>query len=164
MKNWLVECQGYALPVILQKQNLNLSFWLQKRQVIERQKQSLLLSLVKLGLQKMKRECTAQKISFFSQILYNLCMTGSFMMSRFWSSFQMEHICISQFYGCVRADANLEKYMIGMVVFVKVLIFNMLLQPQKFDPANFPKSKKQLHNTMYILSSIYYRLVKQVLE
>jgi len=54
--------------------------------------------------------------------------------------------------------------MVGVVVFVKVLIFNMLLQPHKFDSINFPKSKKLLTNNMHIIASTYYRLVKQVLE
>lgn len=51
-----------------------------------------------------------------------------------------------------------------MVVFMKVLIFNMLLQPHKFDNTNFPKSKKQLTKNMYVIASTYYQLVKQVLS
>jgi hypothetical protein len=54
--------------------------------------------------------------------------------------------------------------MIGMVVFIKVLIFNMLLQPHKFDQVNFPKSKKMLTKNMYIISSTYYKLAKEVLK
>jgi hypothetical protein len=107
LKNWLVECHGFAFPVILEKQDINLEFWSEKREAIEREKQGLLLNLVKLGLEKMKKDCTSQKISFFSEILHNLCMRGSFCMSRFWSAFEMESICVSEFYGCIRADESL---------------------------------------------------------
>lgn len=54
--------------------------------------------------------------------------------------------------------------MIGMVVFIKVLIFNMFLQPYKFDSINFGKSKKTLINNMIIIGSVYYRLTKDVLR
>ena len=54
--------------------------------------------------------------------------------------------------------------MIGMLVFVKVLIFNMFLQPYKFDNVNFPKSKVTLQANMYILGSMLYRMVKEVLR
>lgn len=47
---------------------------------------------------------------------------------------------------------------------MKVLIFNMLLQPHKFDNINFPKSKRRLTNNMYVIASTYYRLTKQVIE
>lgn len=50
------------------------------------------------------------------------------------------------------------------MVFVKVLIFNMLLQPHKFDSVNFPKKKQPLTNNMFIIASVYYRLAKQVLN
>lgn len=67
-------------------------------------------------------------------------MRGSFPMSRFWSAYEMRHICVSEFYGCVRADESLEKFLLGMFVFVKLLIFNLILQPHKFDSENFPKN------------------------
>ena len=54
--------------------------------------------------------------------------------------------------------------MVGMVVWVKVLVFNMLLQPHKFDSVNFPHKKQPLTRNMLILGSIYYRLAKQVIS
>lgn len=48
-------------------------------------------------------------------------------------------MCISEYYGFFRIDAELEKYLIGILVFVKIFIFNMFLQPYKFDVKNFPK-------------------------
>ena len=60
-------------------------------------------------------------------------MRGSYVMSRFWSAYEFRTICVSEFYGCIRADDSLEKHLIGMVVFVKLLIFNMILQPHKMD-------------------------------
>lgn len=51
-----------------------------------------------------------------------------------------------------------------MVVFLKVLVFNMFLQPHKFDNINFPKRKKVLTKNMIIIGSVYYRLAKQVLS
>lgn len=51
-----------------------------------------------------------------------------------------------------------------MAVFVKMLVFNMFLQPQKFDNVNFPKSKKTLTKNMYVIGSVYYKLAKEVLK
>ncbi len=39
----------------------------------------------------------------------------------------------------------------------------MLLQPHKFDNVNFPKSKAVLKNNMYIIASVYYQIIKEVL-
>ena len=45
-----------------------------------------------------------------------------------------------------------------------MLIFNMLLQPHKFDSASFPRNKEPLATNMYIIASVYYRLAKQIIE
>jgi hypothetical protein len=76
----------------------------------------------------------------------------------------MRHLCISEFYGCLRADDSLEKFLLGMLVFVKLLVFNIILQPHKFDSENFPKTNEKLQTNMFVLGSVYYRLVKQVLK
>jgi len=49
-------------------------------------------------------------------------------------------------------------------VFVKVLVFNMLLQPHKFDPLNFPKNKPSLTKIMFLVASVYYKLAKIILN
>jgi len=54
--------------------------------------------------------------------------------------------------------------MLCLVVIVKVLIFNMLLQPHKFDHLNFPRDKQPLCNNMHIIASVYYRLASQLLQ
>jgi len=51
----------------------------------------------------------------------------------------MEQICISEYFGFFRIDESLQKFLIGLLVFIKVFIFNMFLQPSKFDEKNFPK-------------------------
>ena len=53
--------------------------------------------------------------------------------------------------------------MVGLVVIVKVLVFNLLLQPYKFDSINFPKNKPNLASNMHVIASVYYKLAKQVL-
>ena len=50
------------------------------------------------------------------------------------------------------------------MVILKVLIFNMFLQPYKFDPVNFPKNKQPLSNNMHIVASVYYRLAKSIMN
>ena len=47
---------------------------------------------------------------------------------------------------------------------VKVLVFNMLLQPHKFDPVNFPKGKQPLSNNMHIIASVFYRLASHIIQ
>jgi hypothetical protein len=54
--------------------------------------------------------------------------------------------------------------MVGLAVFVKVLVFNLLLQPHKFDSDNFPKGKHPLGSLMYIIASVFYRLGNQLLQ
>jgi hypothetical protein len=76
----------------------------------------------------------------------------------------MKSLCISEFYGCIRAEATLEKFMVTMVVLVKVLVFNLLLQPHKFDSVNFPRGKQPLSSNMHIIASVYYRLTKHILR
>jgi hypothetical protein len=63
------------------------------------------------------------------------------VVDNFWSQFEMKNICISEKYGILRLDKTLEQYMIGLLVIIKMLIFNMMLQPYKFDNQNFPKNK-----------------------
>jgi hypothetical protein len=38
-------------------------------------------------------------------------------------------------------------------------IFNMLLQPFKFDSINFKKSMEPLMSNMYLISSVFYHIV-----
>lgn len=54
--------------------------------------------------------------------------------------------------------------MLSLMIFVKVLIFNMLLQPHKFDSVNFPKKKQPLSNNMHIIASVFYRLAKHLIQ
>jgi hypothetical protein len=112
-----------------------------------------------LGCDKLKQDCQPQKIGGFSELVYTICRRGSFAMSRFFTAQEMEHLCISEYFGCLRLDESMEKYLIGILIFVKVLVFNMFLQPHKFDNLNFPKHKQPLKNNMYILSSVYYRII-----
>lgn len=60
-----------------------------------------------IGINKILEECTTQKVSLFSEILLNLCRRGSFAVSRFWTVAEMEQICISEYYGFFRVDADL---------------------------------------------------------
>ena len=45
-----------------------------------------------------------------------------------------------------------------------MLVFNMLLQPRKFDSASFPKGKEPLSTNMYIIASVYYKLAKELIN
>lgn len=164
LKNWLVEGHSYCFPIVLEKQRLDLNFWDERRESVAREKQVLLLKIVQIGLEKTKQECTPSKIALFSEILLNICSRGSFVMSRFWSALEMKSICISEYLGCIRADQSLEKVLLTLMVFVKVLVFNMLLQPSKFDPLNFPKNKQPLSNNMHIIASLYYRLASNLVH
>ena len=60
----------------------------------------------------------------------------------------------------MRADANLEKYLITVFVFIKLFVFNMLLQPHKFDEKSFPKRQEPLKANMKIIASVFYLLGK----
>ena len=66
LKNWLIEGLSYSLPVILEKQKLNLKFWGESKQSLSKEKQSLLLKIVKFGVNKLADDCTPQKISQFA--------------------------------------------------------------------------------------------------
>ena len=88
----------------------------------------------------MKKLSNPKDVSLFGQILVIVCQNGSFPISRFWTINEMQKLRISEYYGFIRADEWTEKMMILMFVFIKVLIFNMLLQPYKFDSINFTKT------------------------
>ena len=118
------------------------------------------MQLVQIGIKKIYENSTSQKISAFTEILNNLCRRGSFAITRFWTAYEMEQICLSEFYGFFRIDPSLEKVLITILIFVKVFIFNMFLQPYKFDSVNFPKYKEPLGTNMMIISSVYYHLAK----
>jgi hypothetical protein len=57
-----------------------------------------------------------------------------------------------------------EKWMLVVFVFFKVLIFNMLLQPYKFDSINFTKSSEPLLSNMYLIASLLYHIGCEVIE
>ena len=46
---------------------------------------------------------------------------------------------------------------------MKMLVFNMLLQPHKFDSDNFKRHKEPLAANMYVIASVYYKLAKQIM-
>lgn len=88
----------------------------------------------------MKKLANPKDVSLFGEILVVVCRNGSFPISRFWTINEIEKLRVSEYYGFVRADEWMEKLMILLFVFIKVLIFNMLLQPYKFDSINFTKT------------------------
>jgi len=49
--------------------------------------------------------------------------------------------------------------MLGMFVFIKLLIFNMLLQPYKFDSINFKKGVEPLLSNMFLIACVLYHAV-----
>ena len=164
IKNWLLESQKYSLSIILEKGELDFDFsFLGLKPRVREQKEVMVMQLVHIGIKKLKENCTSQRISLFSEILVNFCRRGSFAMNRFWTAHEMEQICISEYYGFFRIDPSLEKFLIGVLVFIKVFIFNLFLQPHKFDEDNFPKHKEPLNSNMSIVSSVYYHLIKDIL-
>lgn len=64
------------------------------------------MQIVTIGINRILEDATQQKMSLFSEILFNLCRRGSFAVTRFWAVADMEKICISEFYGFFRVDAN----------------------------------------------------------
>ena len=52
----------------------------------------------------------------------------------------------------------------GVFIFMKMLLFNMLLQPHKFDDQAFPKGKEPVSTNLKVIGSVYYHLVKNVIE
>ena len=103
-----------------------------------------MLDLALLGLKTLIENSTVLKITMFSELLYYFCMRGSFPTNEFWTVFEIEKVCLSEVYGSLRIDENLEHFLIGAFVFMKMLLFNMLLQPYKFDEESFPKNKEPL--------------------
>jgi hypothetical protein len=61
-------------------------------------------------------------------------------------------------------DESLEKFLITVLVFIKVLIFNFIVQPYKFDEENFSKKKEVLQDNMKIIGSIYYSMLKELVD
>jgi hypothetical protein len=86
------------------------------------------------------------------------------MMSRFWTAFEMEMICVSEYYGFIRIDEHSEKILIIIFVLIKVFIFNMILQPHKFDPLNFKKNAQPLYRNMHLFASIYYHISRNAIS
>lgn len=60
----------------------------------------------------------------------------------------------------MRLESYGEKALIAILVFAKIFIYNMLLQPYKFDSINFKIGQEPLLSNMSIYASIWYELVK----
>ena len=45
-----------------------------------------------------------------------------------------------------------------------MLLFNLILQPHKFDNENFEKNKEPLYTNLKIVGSVYYHLIKTVIK
>lgn len=99
----------------------------------------MIMQIVGIGINRMLEECTPHKISSFAELLVNTCRRGAFPINRLWTAYELEQVCVSHLLGCFRIDATLEKFLLTIFVLGKVFIFNMLLQPHKFDVKSFPK-------------------------
>lgn len=49
-------------------------------------------------------------------------------------------------------------------MFIKIFIFNMLVQPHKFDAKNFPRKAEPISTNMRVVGSVFYYMVKEVVE
>ena len=64
------------------------------------------MQILSIGINRFIEDATPQKLSLFTEILFNLCRRGSFAVSRFWTVADMEKICISEYYGFFRIDTS----------------------------------------------------------
>ena len=87
------------------------------------------------------------------------CKHGAFIENGVLTTQELETVCISETHQYLRLDKDLEKSQIISILFVKIIIYNLLLQPWKYNPEKYSISNEELYKNFYYISSVFYQLV-----
>lgn len=72
----------------------------------------------------------------------------------------MDLFCISEEHGYIRADKYLEQSAILSLVFIKILLFNILLQPENIDmQISYTYDRTIIFSNMKLVGNILYELM-----
>ena len=71
--------------------------------------------------------------------------------------------CVSETYGYMRSDKNLERSSILSLVFVKILLYNILLKPQNIEVfVNRSVNPQLVYNNIKLIGNIIYELLIEI--
>ena len=88
----------------------------------------------------------------FTEILYHLCRHGNFSFTEaILTEEELELTCISPKFEYVSSDSHLESAAFINLIFIKILVFHILLSPSKMS-----SSDSTIKANMEIISSIFY--------
>ena len=65
---------------------------------------------------------------------------------------------VSDIHGYLRLTKNMEKSQIISFLFIKVLVYNTIITPEKIDFEKFGDEKQILRQNMFLIGSIFYRI------
>ena len=69
---------------------------------------------------------------------------------------------MSDVHHYLRMDRWLEKSQLISIFFIKIIIYNLLLQPWKYNPEKYNIKNETLYNNFYYFSSVFYQLICEV--
>jgi hypothetical protein len=98
---------------------------------------------------------------YFTDLLYYMCKHGSYASYyQMHTQEELSLMCISEEHGYMRGDKELEKAAILSLLFIKILIFNVLLQPHKVPLlASYSSNQTLIHKNLRLVANILYELL-----
>lgn len=161
IRNWFLETSNKAIAILLDKRDVSMDFRAETDEMVLEEKLKLFAETMDTLTSGLLNNSKPELINDFLEFILLTCVDRSFIPEGFLTEREIGYLSIDEDKSFIRMTKSIQETQLLVFIFVKMLTYNLLLQPWKFDEGlNSP----EITLNMMLMGSMVYHCTCELID